>query len=102
MPPAVSRVAIRLVVLAVPALTFRSAKLTVTVSFGSTELFPGAQLSRAKVAELAARVARKSSFTMVHVPWLLVTVALTWPLKLTTNVSLDSLRESDRRGMLMV
>ena len=94
MPPLCSSVATRLVVLAVPALILRSAKLTVTVSLGSMTPFVGAQFSPAKVQPPVPMAARKSSLRIVPTAWARLKVAFTTPLRLTKKVSLDSLAVS--------
>src|SRR2546422_9109764 len=103
MPPVCRRVATRLVVLALPALTLRKEKLTETVSLGSMALLAGAQFSAARDGgDPWAMVARKSSLRIVPVAWLRVKLALTWPLRLTKKVSLDSLRVSAITGTKIV
>src|SRR6266699_6415343 len=88
-PPAWSKVATRLVELAVPVPMLRKERFIVTVSFGSTTPLVGAQVSETSVAPAGPMLGEKSSFRIVPTPWLLLKRALTEADRLTKNVWLD-------------
>ena len=75
-----------------PVPMFRSPRLMVTVSFGSTAPLAGLQFSETSAAPAGPIVARKSSLVMAPIPWLLLITPFTEPDRLTKNVWLVLLK----------